>query len=94
MTRNVCASVEPYSRRVDADLSECGANHRYTAGNSACSRDPDDDHMVACALAAQTDLVVSGDRDLLELKTHRGIRIVSAVKALRLIRQPQRGIPI
>lgn len=52
------------------------------------ARDPDDDHVVACALAAQTDLIVSGDGDLLELKAHRGIRIVSAVEALRLIGQP------
>ena len=51
-------------------------------------RDPDDDHVVACALAAQTDLIVSGDGDLLELKAHRGIRIVSAVEALRLIGKP------
>lgn len=52
------------------------------------ARDPDDDHVVACALAAQTDLVVSGDGDLLELKAYRGIRIVNAVEALRLIGQP------
>ena len=49
------------------------------------ARDPDDDHVVACAVAAQTDLIVSGDGDLLELKACRGIRIVSAVEALRLI---------
>jgi putative PIN family toxin of toxin-antitoxin system len=30
--------------------------------------DPDDDHVLACALAAKVDLIVSGDRDLLTRK--------------------------
>jgi putative PIN family toxin of toxin-antitoxin system len=48
-------------------------------------RDPDDDVVLACALAAQADLIVSGDDDLLVLKTFRGIPIVSASDALRRI---------
>lgn len=44
--------------------------------------DPDDDHVLACALAAQADLIVSGDSDLLDLKSYRGIPVVSAVEAL------------
>jgi uncharacterized protein len=37
------------------------------------SRDPDDDAVLACALAAQADLIVSGDQDLLVLQTFEGI---------------------
>jgi uncharacterized protein len=48
-------------------------------------RDPDDDHVIACALAAEAHLIVTGDRDLLELTEHHGIRIVSASAALALI---------
>ena len=48
-------------------------------------RDPDDDHVLACALAAQTDFIVSGDADLLDLREYQGIRIVAAAEALRLI---------
>ncbi len=44
--------------------------------------DPDDDHVLACALAAQANLIVSGDSDLLDLKSYRGIPIVSDVEAL------------
>ena len=33
----------------------------------AASRDPDDDHVIACALAAKADAIVSGDADLLTL---------------------------
>jgi hypothetical protein len=36
------------------------------------SRDPDDDHVLACALDAQAQLIVSGDRDLLDLGTFHG----------------------
>ena len=48
-------------------------------------RDPDDDHVLACAVAANAELVVSGDRDLLENKTFRDTRIVGAVEAVRII---------
>ena len=43
---------------------------------SVC-RDPDDDAILACALEARADYLVTGDVDLLDLKTFRGIRIVS-----------------
>lgn len=49
------------------------------------SRDPDDDHVIACALAANASLIVSGDRDLLDLRSYKGIRIINAADALRLI---------
>lgn len=41
-------------------------------------RDPKDDYLIACALAGSADLIVSGDRDLLDLKIVRGIRAVTA----------------
>lgn len=47
--------------------------------------DPDDDHVLACALAAQCDLVVSGDADLLNLREYQSIRIVAVTEALRPI---------
>ena len=50
--------------------------------------DPDDDHVLACALAAQADLIVSGDAHLLNLKTCHRIRVVNATEALALIAKP------
>lgn len=51
------------------------------------ARDRDDDHVIACALAAKAHLIVTGDRDLLVLKNYQAIRISSAADALRLIAQ-------
>lgn len=48
-------------------------------------RDPDDDAVLACALAAQADLIVSGDADLLVLEQFQGIRIVTAAQAVTII---------
>ena len=49
------------------------------------SADPDDDHVLACALAAHADLIVSGDAHLLDLKRFHGIDIVTPAEALRRI---------
>jgi predicted nucleic acid-binding protein len=39
-------------------------------------RDPDDDHVLAAALAARAEAIVTGDADLLALDTYEGIRIL------------------
>jgi len=48
-------------------------------------RDPDDDKVLALAIAAQIDLVVSGDHDLLSLGSYAGIPIVDAAEAIKRI---------
>jgi len=48
-------------------------------------RDPDDDAVLALALAAQADLIVSGDQDLLVLQRFEGVPIVNAAQALQLL---------
>ena len=40
-------------------------------------RDPDDDIVLATAVAGQADAIVTGDQDLLVLKAHEGIRILT-----------------
>jgi putative PIN family toxin of toxin-antitoxin system len=44
--------------------------------------DTDDDHVIAAAVAARVDLIVSGDRHLLTLGSHEGIAIVTVRQAL------------
>ncbi|MBK9768242.1 MAG: putative toxin-antitoxin system toxin component, PIN family [Chloracidobacterium sp.] len=41
------------------------------------SRDFDDDEVLACALAADCEFIVTGDKDLLVLSEYRGIRILN-----------------
>ncbi len=51
---------------------------------SGVCRDPNDDPIRETAVAAQADLLVAGDRDLLSLKSYRGIGIVTPVDYLRM----------
>jgi putative PIN family toxin of toxin-antitoxin system len=44
---------------------------------SPVCRDPDDDNILAAAMAASCDCIITGDKDLLVLKTHEGIEILS-----------------
>ena len=41
------------------------------------SRDPDDDNILACVLAANADYLVTGDHDLLDLHEFERTRIIS-----------------
>lgn len=50
--------------------------------------DADDDHVIAAAVAAQADLLVSGDRHLLTIISHQGIRIVTPAEAIRRLNLP------
>ena len=53
------------------------------------SRDPDDDEVLACAITARVDAIVSGDADLLILENFRGIPILTANQAVgKLLQEP------
>jgi len=47
--------------------------------------DPDDDAVLACAVAARSVLIVSGDAHLLDLREFRGIRVLSASAFLSIL---------
>lgn len=48
----------------------------------ASSQNPDDDHVLSCALAARADILVTQDKHLLKLKT--SVRIVTPKKFIEL----------
>ena len=41
-------------------------------------RDPNDDHVIATAVAVNAEVIVTGDKDLLALNRYKSIRIVTA----------------
>jgi uncharacterized protein len=47
--------------------------------------DHDDDQVLACALAAEAQMIVSGDNRLRNLKTYQSIPIVGAADVLRVL---------
>jgi putative PIN family toxin of toxin-antitoxin system len=47
--------------------------------------DPDDNHILACALAGKANLIVSRDLDLLRLKQYEGIGIMSPIDFLHTL---------
>jgi len=49
--------------------------------------DPDDDKIVACALEAEADYIISGDHHLLNLKHYRDIQIVTPKAFLEILDQ-------
>ncbi len=49
-------------------------------------RDADDDHVIAAAVAAHAELIVTGDRrHLLPIGSHQGIAILTAQDALAVL---------
>lgn len=47
--------------------------------------DPDDDAVLACAIAAQAEVIVSGDSDLLALESYEGIPIITTAQLMARI---------
>ena len=61
-----------------------------TAG--AIPEDPADERMLACAVDAQADVIVSGDRHLLDLGSYRSIPILTARQFLERMETDSSGL--
>jgi len=55
--------------------------------------DPDDDAVLACAVAAQAEVIVSGDDHLLNMKAFQRILILTANELLGRVTPPPAVIP-
>ena len=56
---------------------------------SVIEHDPTDDRYLECAVAGSADIVVSGDKHLLELATYQSIQILSPAGFLALLKLEQ-----
>ena len=79
-------------RRKNLQAAEIVARYRELAETvdaapleEAALRDPDDAAVLACAVAARADAILTGDGDLHALGEYRGIPVLSAAQALRRI---------
>ncbi len=54
------------------------------------SRDRDDDQVLAAAVAASADFIVTRDGDLLVLNVYRGIKVLQPAPALEMIRSAKK----
>ncbi len=86
--RKLARAVRATGKSVEALVSEYVALARLVKPRrlrTPISRDPDDDAVVACALAARANLIVSGDQDLRVLRRYGAIRIASPAEAIQLL---------
>jgi len=68
---------EKRANEIVVYLRENYAMHEYARLPERICRDRDDDEILALAAGAGTDFIISGDKDLLELKEYGGIKIVA-----------------
>lgn len=54
-----------------------------TGVKGAC-RDPEDDKFLSCAVAGNAACIVSGDKDLLNLKEYRSVKVISASDFMKM----------
>ncbi len=61
------------------------ANHVTPAESfKVVHRDPDDDAILECAASARSDYLITGDKDMLEVQSHLGTRIIRPADFLAL----------
>lgn len=81
LARALAANGRSAAEQV-ADYRRLVTLTRRAMPEGAWSRDPDDDRIIACALAARADFLVTGDDDLLSLEGIGTLRIVSPADLL------------
>lgn len=72
-------------------LVELAIWHEDTGVAAGVCRDPDDDKFLALAVAGGADVVISGDRNLLDPGSYEGIRMVTPASFLEMLGDPCRA---
>lgn len=79
------ALIGKLSREVLADYVEAAEVVEPEHVPRVVPDDVDDDQVIAAAVAAGADWIVSGDADLLSMGSHQGIPIITAAQTLQRI---------
>lgn len=77
--------TSPQLAAVERELEAISETVYPDESVSVVQDDPDDDLFIECALAADADYIISGDRHLLDLKRYGKIKIVNAVEFIEVV---------
>lgn len=77
MRPRISKRTTPIEREIILDVLRVGSLLVKPATLAPTCRDPDDDIVLATALAGRADVIVTGDQDLLVLDPFQGIRILT-----------------
>ena len=77
------------TEEITALLQALAQESLLVSGNVTvkASRDPEDDKFLAAAVEGKARYVVTGDKDLLDIKTYRGIRIIPPAAFLKILQR-------
>lgn len=77
--------------RLDEALSELRDFTQFVIPTTTVTvvlEDPDDDRIIECAIASNSQFIVSGDKHLLRLAQYQTVRILKLSEFLKLIPEP------
>jgi uncharacterized protein len=77
--------TEEELRADESSIRTCAKRVEPSETLSAVPRDPDDNHVLECAVAAGSQIIVTGDRHLLEMETFRGVEIMKVSDFLKRV---------
>ncbi len=83
--RNVFHWEEKRVKRLQQDMARIGEIIVPRLTLCVIAADPTDDRILECAIAGKADLIVSGDRHLLQLKLYESIPIIRPIDFLRIL---------
>lgn len=72
--------------RIVSALMETGENVSVTSSFEVINNDPDDNILINTAYDGKADYIVSGDKDIKNLKNFKKIRIVSVDEMLKILK--------